>query len=199
MIESKQFQNTICRFIELYGDRTEGVGDEIHAGLAWIDKTKFVLIGGADTATLYPPSWRRVSRLFDLAEQLHRPVLLWDVPFQADTANPTGTLLHRSAAQNSQLHLLKLPVPIIGVFDSLPLQPEFASVDAAILVQQGEAASQPKPSQYPPSPILVKVIDDPSHLKLDILELLNHLSTLPIERLVDQRLNSIRQAVGGVP
>ena len=199
MIESKQFQDTIHRFIELYGDRTEAIGDEIHAGLAWIEKTQLVLIAGGEAATLQPPSWRRASRLFDLAQLFRRPILLWDVPFHVDMTGQTNTLLHRGAAQNSQLHLLKLPVPIIGVFDSLPLQPEFALVDAAILVQQGEAASQPKPSQDPPSPILVKVIDDPSHLKLDILELLNHLSTLPIERLMDQRLNSIRQAVGGVP
>ena len=195
-MNQSKFQNTIHRFIELYGDRTEGIGDEIHAGLAWIDQTKFVLIGGADTTTLHPPSWRRVSRLFDLAEQLHRPVLLWDVPFQADMTNSTETLLHRSAAQNSKLHLLKLPVPIIGVFDKLSHESDFAAVDAAVVVQQGEAVSQPKPSQDHTSPILVKVIDDPSHLKSDILELLRHLSTLPIERLVDQRLNSIRQAVG---
>ena len=40
MIDSKQFQDTVHRFIELYGDRTEGIGDEIHAGLAWIEKTQ---------------------------------------------------------------------------------------------------------------------------------------------------------------
>ena len=190
MNQSKQFQSTIHRFIELFGDRTEGIGDEIHAGLAWIDDTKFVLIGAADTATLHPPSWRRVSRLFDLAEQLQRPVLLWDVPFQADITSPTDTLLHRSAAQNSQLHLLKLPVPIIGVFDRLPLQRGFVAVDAAVDLQREE-------SDYESSSTPVRVVDDPSHLKSDILELLNHLSAVPIERLVDQRLESIRQTVGG--
>ena len=196
MIESKPFQNTIHRFIELYGDRTEGIGDEIHAGLAWIDETKFVLISGVDTTTLHPPSWRRVSRLFDLAEQLQRPVLLWDAPFQADTAHSTDTLLHTSAAQNSLLHLLKLPVPIIGVFDKLPLQPDFATLDAAVLLQQEETVSRPKPSAAENSPILIRVAEDPSHLKSEILELLNHLVSLPIERLLDQRLESVRQAVG---
>ena len=199
MIDSKQFQNTIRRFIELYGDRTEGVGDDIHAGLAWIDETKFVLIGGADTTTLHPPSWRRVSRLFHLAQQLSRPLLLWDVPFQIGMTSPTTLLLHRSAAQNSQLHLLKLPVPIIGVFDRLPLQPNFAGVDAAVLLQQGAADPQPKPSEDEISPILVKVAADPSHFKSDILELLSHLSALPVDRLVNQRLEGIRQAVGGSP
>ena len=198
MIDSKQFQNTIYRFIELYGDRTEGIGDEIHAGLAWIDETKFVLIGGSDTTTLQPPSWRRVSRLFDLAQQLNRPLLLWDVPFQADMTEQTTTLLHRGAAQNSQLHLLKLPVPIIGIFDKFPLEPDAAVVDAAVLLKQGEAAPQPKPSEDETAPILVKVAADSSRLKSDILELLNRLSSLPVERLVNQRLESIRQAVGGV-
>ena len=195
MIDSKQFQDTIHRFIELYGDRTEGTGDEIHAGLAWIDEAKFVLIGGADTPTLQPPSWRRISRLFNLAEQLQRPVLLWDVPFQTDIANPTDTLLHRSAAQNNQLHLLKLPVPIIGVFDEFPLQLDFAVLDAAILSQQGDAVSQPQPSEGETSSTLIKVTDNPSHLKSDILELLNHLAALPVEKLVDQRLEGLRRTV----
>ena len=197
MIDSKQFQNTIHRFIELYGDRIEGIGDEIHAGLAWIDETKFVLIGGGDTTTLQPPSWRRISRLFDLAQQLDRPLLLWDVPFQADMTGQTTTLLHKSAAQNSQLHLLKLPVPIIGVFDKFSREPSLTAVDAAVLLQQGEAAPQPKPSEDETAPILVKIAADPSHLKSDILELLSHLSALPAERLVNQRLEGIRQAVGG--
>ena len=195
MNQSKQFQNTIHRFIELYGDRTEGIGDEIHAGLAWIDETKFVLIGAADTVTLSPPSWRRVSRLFDLAEQLQRPVLLWDVPFQADITNPTDTLLHRSAAQNSQLHLLKLAVPVIGVYDKLPLQPDFAAVDAAVLLQQEEAGLQPKPSETETSSTRIKVTNNPSHLKSDILELLNHLATLSVEKLVHQRLEGLRRTV----
>ena len=195
LMNQSKFQNTIHRFIELYGDRTEGIGDEIHAGLAWIDETKFVLIGGADTTTLHPPSWRRVSRLFDLAKQLNRPLLLWDVPFHTDLTSP-ATLLHRSAAQNSQLHLLKLPVPIIGVFDKLPLQPDIAAVDAAVVLQGEEVSSQPEPSDNENSPILVRIADDSPQLKSDILELLNHLSSLPIERLLDQRLNSIRQAVG---
>ena len=192
MIESKQFQDTIHRFIALYGDRTEGIGDEIHAGLAWIDRTKFVLIGGGDTTPLQPPGWRRISRLLDLAQQLSRPLLLWDAPFQTDITSPTTTLLHRSAAQNSQLQLLKLPVPIIGVFDTLALAPNLAPIDAAVLIQPGETDPQQETS-----PIIVKAVDTPSGLKSGILELLSRLSALPVERLVDQRLNSIRQAVGG--
>ena len=191
MIESKQFQNTIHRFIELYGDRTEGIGEEIHAGLAWIDETKFVLIGASDITTPQPPGWRRISRLLDLAQQLNKPLLLWDPPFQADITSPT-TLLHRSTAQNSQLQLLKLPVPIIAVFEALALESNVAPIDAAVLVQQGEAGPQPETT-----PTLVKVADDPSGLKSNILELLSHLSTRPVEGLVDQRLNSISEVVGG--
>ena len=186
MINTEQFQNTIHRFIELYGDRTEGIGDEIHAGLAWIEKTKFVLIGGADTTPLHPPSWRRISRLFDLAQQLSRPLLLWDVPFQTDRTSPTTTLLHRSAAQNSQLHLLKLPVPIIGVFDKLPLHPEFPPIDAAICLQ---------PSGVETSSTLIKVTNNPAHLKSDILELLSHLSPLPTEKLINQRLAELHRTL----
>ena len=191
MLESKQFQNTIHRFIELYGDRTEGIGDDIHAGLAWVDETKFVLIAGADTPTLQPPSWRRISRMFDLAQQLNKPLLLWDLPFQIDLT-ASNTLLHRSAAQNSQLQLLKLPVPVIGVFDTMALEPDFVPIDATVLLQQRGTDLQQETS-----PTLVKVADDPSGLKSDILELLSRLSTLPVEQLVEQRLNSIGQVVGG--
>ena len=54
MIDSKQFQNTVHRFIELYGDRTEGIGDEIHGGLAWVDDAKFVLIAGGEVLFFDP-------------------------------------------------------------------------------------------------------------------------------------------------
>ena len=190
MIESQQFQDTIHRFIELYGDRTEAMGDEIYAGLAWIEQTKFVLIGGDEDAAFRPATWRRVSRLFDLAQELRRPVLLWDAPFQADMTAPTSSLHHRNAAQNTQRHLLKLTVPIIGVFDKLRLEPDCAPIDAAVLLQ-----SEPQPSADETSPILVKVTEDAAHLKSNILELVSRLSALPGETLVRQRLEVLRQSV----
>ncbi len=199
MIDSIQFQNTIHRFIELYGDRTEGIGDEIHGGLAWVDDAKFILIGGGEPVLFQPPSWRRISRLFSLAEQLRRPILLWDLLFQADIAGPSTTLLHRSAAQNSRLQLMKLPVPVIGVFDTLPLPSDFALVDAAILLGQAEEDPQSTPSDDETASILVRSTTDPSDLKPAILELRNELSALPPEKLVDQRMDTVRQAVGGTP
>ena len=197
MIDSTHFQNTIHRFIELYGDRTEGIGDEIHGGLAWIDDAKFILIGGGKAVVAQPPSWRRISRLLSLAEQLQRPILLWDLLFQADIAGPGATLLHRSAAQNSRLQLMKLPVPVIAVFDRLPLQSDVVSVDAAILLQQEEAAPQPTASHAETAPMLVPVVTDPAHVKSHILERLAELAALPPVKLVDQRMDTIRQAVGG--
>ena len=199
MIDSIQFQTTIDRFIELYGDRTEGIGDEIHAGLAWVDDAKFVLIGGGEPVVFQPPSWRRISRLFGLAEQLQRPILLWDLLFQADIAGPSTTLLHRSSAQNSRLQLMKLPVPVIGVFDTLSLPSDCASIDAAILLQQEEQDSPPTPSDDETASMLVRITTDPSDLKSGILGLLSELSALPPEKLVDQRMDAVRQAVGRTP
>ena len=190
MIDSQHFQDTVHRFIELYGDRTEAMGDEIYAGLAWIDQTKFVLIGGDEDAAFKPATWRRVSRFFDLAQELRRPVLLWDAPFQADMTAPTSSLHHRSAAQNTQRHLLKLTVPVIGVFDKLRLEPDCAPIDAFVLLQ-----SEPQPSADETCPILVKVAEDASHLKSNILELVSRLSALPGETLVHQRLEVLRQSV----
>ena len=193
MIDTEQFQNTVHRFIELYGDRTEAIGDEIHAGLAWIDDTKFVLIGRSEAVVFQPPSWRRISRLFNLAQHLRRPVLLWDILIQADVTGPTTTLLHKRAAQNSRLHLLKLPVPIIGVFDGLVLQPNLAVVDAAVLLESQD--EDPHASAAEASSTLIKVTNDPSDLKSAILELLDHLSTVPAETLIHQRFASLREIV----
>ena len=192
MIDSKRFQDTIHRFIELYGDRIEGIADEIYAGLAWIDETKFVLIGGDEDAALKPPTWRRVSRLFNLARQLRRPVLLWDTPFQANMATPTSSLLARSTAQNTQRHLLKLTVPVIGVFDKLSLASDVSPIDAVLLLPQVGVKAGPLADEM--FPTLIKVSEDTSQLKSDILELLSHLSSLPAETLVQQRLEGIRQS-----
>ena len=190
MIDSQQFQDTVHRFIELYGDRTEAMGDEIYAGLAWIDQTKFVLIGGDEDAAFKPATWRRVLRFFDFAQELRRPVLLWDAPFQADMTAPTSSLHHRSAAQNTQRHLLKLTVPVIGVFNKLRLEPDCAPIDAAVLLQ-----SEGQLSADETCPILVRVAEDASHLKSNILELVSRLSALPGETLVHQRLEVLRQSV----
>ncbi len=192
MIDSTRFQDTVHRFIELYGDRIEGIADEIYAGLAWIDETKFVLIGGDEDAALKPPTWRRVSRLFDLAQQLRRPVLLWDTPFQADMVAPTSSLHARNTAQNTQRHLLKLTVPVIGVFDKLSPASDVIPIDAALLVQQAGVKAEPLADET--FPTVIKVSEDTSQLKSDILELLNHLSSRPAETLVQQRLEGIRQS-----
>lgn len=190
MINSKHFQETVRRFIELYGDRTQGIGDEIHAGLAWIDDAKFVLIGADMDVVLFPPTWRRISRLFNLAEQLRRPVLLWDTPFQADTAAPTSSLHHRLTGHNTQRHLLKLSVPTIGIFDELPLDAEFAPIDAAVLLQS-------EPHDDEASPFLVKVATDTATLKSSVLALVTQLSAVPVDALVQQRMDSLRRSVVG--
>ena len=194
MTDSKAFQDTINRFIELYGDRTEAIGDEIHAGLAWIEDTKFVLIAG-ESVVLQPPSWRRISRLINLAEQLRRPVLLWDLPLQADMAEPTTTLLHKRSAQNSRLQLMKLSVPIISVFEKLPFQSDSAPVDAVLLLQMEAGDAPPQLSKTEPPSTLVKGIDNPAQLKSEALKLFNHLSTVPVETLIHQRFATIRQTV----
>ena len=193
MIDTEQFQNTVHRFIELYGDRTEAIGDEIHAGLAWIDDAKFVLIGRGEAVVFQPPSWRRISRLFDLAQHLRRPVLLWDILIQADVTGPTTTLLHKRSAQSSRLHLLKLPVPIIGVFDRSALQPNLAVLDAAVLLESQDEDSHASAAET--SSTRIRVTDDPSDLKSAILELLDHLATVPAETLIHQRFASLRETV----
>lgn len=200
MSYTEGFQHTIHRFIELYGDRTEGIGDEVYAGLAWIAETKCVLIAGGEAAILQPPSWRRASRLLNLAEQFRRPVLLWDVSFQAGPTGSASTLLNRRTTQNSQLQLLNLPVPIIRVFDRLvetALEPDLAVADATVLLKQKDTDLQPLsiPSGGENLPTLVKVTDSPCRIGSDILALLGHLTTIPVETLVHQRLDGLRWIV----
>jgi hypothetical protein len=201
MTYSTRFQRTIDSFIELHGDRTEGIGDEIRAGFAWIGDTKFVLIAGNEGGVQKPSSWRRLSRLLSLAKQFRRPVLLWDVSAQVASTDFNPTLLNRSTSQNSQLQWLQLPLPIISVWDRLvtgSLESTFAGVDAAVLLKnEGIVDGQHLPisSMGNKLSVQVRVIGNSSDIKSDILELLDQISTTPLETLVQHRINRVRSIV----
>jgi len=194
MAHSELFQQTIDRFIELYGDRTGGHGDAIRGGLAWIQDTKVILLAEGSKLQ-HPSSWRRLSRLLSLAQQLRRPVLLWHQPFQiATTASQRNSLVINNTIQNSKLQLLQLPLPIVSVFDEpswVPLEYELAMVDGAVLVQ-----SQPQANSMSDNlPFILKISNCPSTLKSKILELLNQISAIPVETLVHHRMNRVRKIV----
>lgn len=192
MTNSELFLQTIDRFIELYGDRTGGRGNAIRGGLAWIQDAKVILLAGGSKLQ-HPSSWRRLSRLLSLAQQLRRPVLLWHLPFQiATTASQGSSLVISNTIQNSKLQLLQLPLPIVSVFDEssqVPLESELAMVDGAVLVQ-----SQPKANSMGDNlPSILKISSCPSTLKSKILELLNQISAIPVETLVYHRMDRVRK------
>ena len=192
MSDSERFHHTIDRLIELYGDRTEGIGDEIRAGFAWIQDTRFVLIAGH---AQQPSNWRRVLRLFGLAQQFRRPVLLWDLSLQVAPTDSNSTLLSQNTIQNSQLRLLKLSLPIIRVFDRLArdsLGSDLAMVDAAVLVDAENGNQQHSSiSMGENLPVLVKIRGNSSDIKLHILEALDQISTTPVETLIQHRIDRV--------
>ncbi|MCZ6676556.1 MAG: hypothetical protein O7E52_04825 [Candidatus Poribacteria bacterium] len=196
---SERFQYTIDRFIELYGDRTEGLGNEIRAGFAWLQEIRFVLIAMNEGVVQHPSSWRRLSRLLGLAQHFRRPVLLWNLSLQAAPADSSPTLLDRSTAQNSQLRLMKLPLPIISVFDGEVqrlLASDLAAVDAAVLIQNQSEPQHLSASMNKSLPILVRITDNVLDLKSHILALLDQISTVPPETLVHGRIGRVRRLVG---
>ena len=104
--------------IQLYGDRTGGQGNFEFAGFAELKETKSVLLKGNPLSLEQPTDWRRLLRLINLAQRLEKPILFWNLPIAhaATIKHPTSLALG-TAIQNTKMQLLKLPQPIITVFD----------------------------------------------------------------------------------
>ena len=194
MIYSERFRHTIDRFIELYGDRTEDIGSSIHGGLAWIQGAKVILLAGGGDPILQPSTSRRLSRLLSLAQHFRRPVLLWDLPFQISNA-----LLINSAIQKNRLQLLKLPVPVISVFEKYAppsLESQLAIVDGAVVVERDQPdGGNLSISMGENLPSVVKIKDCDHDIRSEILKFLNQASAIPIEDLVHRRINRVRKIV----
>ncbi len=194
MTTAVEFQHTMDRFIELYGDRTGEIGDAIRGGLAWIEDTKVVLLGGNREAVYHLSDWRRFSRLVGLAQQLRRPVLLWNLSFRTETiAQQDSSLVVHHAFQNSQLQLLKLSYPIIGVFDNyqyrVSLESELATFDGAVLV---ESDNSPLSNERSFSS-RIKIASCQEDAKVKIAHLLNQVSVIPAGVLVSDRIDRIQR------
>ena len=194
MENSQYLQSTIDRFIELYGDRTGEVGDSIRSGFVWIQNTKMILLADSGTSkTHYPGSWRRLSRLVDLAEQLRRPVLLWNFSLEA-AKESQGTLALDvgHVIQNGKQNLLKFPAPIISVFDDTPsgelLEYELAMADGAVVVAPADEVYQ-----YLAISPRIRSACCHSEIVTGILGLLTEISAMPVAELVAGRTNRLRK------
>ena len=184
----------IDRFIELYGDRRGKIGDGIHGGLAWIGNTRLVLLGGNRQSLSQPSDWRRFSRLAGLAQQLGRPVLLWNLCFSTEAiVQHSPSLVVHQTFQDTQLQLLKLVHPIIGVFDihadEVSQESDFAAFDGVVLVESNNSllGSERSFSSH------IKIAHCQGETKVKILHLLDQISVIATDVLVSNRIQRIQR------
>ena len=193
-MDSAGMQRTIGKFIELYGDRTGKMGDGIHGGFAWVRDAKFVLLASRGTDVGNAGDWRRLSRLVGLASHLHRPVLLWDLPLQiAASKLEREPIVINEAIQSGKLRLLKLPLPIISVFEShfpVILESELALVEGAVIVSDKPDIIPAMGNHLAPTSAVKSVTHD---LSETILALLDRASQIAAENFEQRRIERSRQ------
>ena len=183
-----QFSKTI----QLYGDRAGGQGNFDFAGLAELQTMKFVLLIGNPHSLEQPADWRRFLRLLHLAKRLHKPVLLWNLPFTQNTSVEIPISLELGTAiKNSKMQLLKLPQPIISVYDETNNLDDVIQGmrwgDGAIVVkpEKGELLAALNPERQK-----LKIVCKQADIPVQILELLKEVSMIGSKELVANRLAS---------
>lgn len=197
---SKYPQPHFTQAIELYGDRAGSKGKFRFAGFAWIQTTKVILVQGDTQSLDSPADWRRLLRLTTLAHRLKKPVVLWNLPIVhiATTQPPTSLALAR-AIQYTELELLKLPQPIITVFDKFrditTARSELRWNDGVVLLQPPGALLP----EFSTTQQKVKAAHRPEDIAPQILELLQQAAAMPTTQLVANRLQSLHSRKVEVP
>lgn len=185
-----QFSKTI----QLYGDRAGGQGNFDFAGLAELQTMKFVLLIGNLHSLEQPTDWRRFLRLLHLAKRLHKPVLLWNLLLTQNESleNPTSLELG-TAIKNTKVQLLKLPQPIISVYDDVfGLDNEFVRVgwgDGTIIVSSDEEDVLREQIMEGNN---LHIVSKPSKLPKKISDLLDEYSRTNISELIAKRLERVQ-------
>ena len=177
--------------IKLYGDRTGSKGTFRFAGLAWMQDTKVILVQGDAQSLSTAAEWRCFLRLITLAHRLKKPVILWNLPVvHIATVQRRTSLDCAQAIQNAELELLKLPYPIITVFDeaydSTYAYPELIWSDGIVLVTPPDAQFSEHEK--------VKIARYPTDIESAILELLCQAALIPASELIKNRQESLRFA-----
>ena len=179
------------QIIKLYGDRTGSKGTFRFAGLAWMQDTKVILVQGDAQSLSTAAEWRCFLRLITLAHRLKKPVVLWNLPVaHIATVQRRTSLECAQAIQNAELELLKLPYPIITVFDepydSTYAYPELIWNDGIVLVTPPDAQFSEHEK--------VKIARYPADIESAILELLCQAAPIPASELIKNRQESLRLA-----
>lgn len=186
---SKYPQPPFTQAIALSGDRAGSKGMFKFAGLAWISDTKVILVQGDMQSLKTPPEWRQLLRLINLARRLRKPIILWNLPVvHIATKQRKTSLSNTQAIQNTELALLKLPYPIITVFDenydgTYPSSEQIWD-DGIVLV--GAVDTQFSESEK------VKIVQYPTETASTILELLCQAEAIPTSELIANRSASLR-------
>ena len=186
---AKYPQPPFTQAIKLYGDRAGSKGKFRFAGLAWIQDTKVILVQGDARSLNSAAEWRCFLRLTTLARRLKKPVVLWNLPVvHIATVQRRTSLDCAQAIQNAELELLKLPYPIITVFDeaydSTYAYPELIWNDGVVLVA-------PPDTQFSEHE-KVKIAPRPTDIASAILELLCQAEAIPATELIQSRQESLR-------
>ena len=188
---AKYPQPPFTQAIKLYGDRAGSKGTFRFAGLAWIQDTKVILVQGDARSLNDAAEWRCFLRLTTLAHRLKKPVVLWNLPIvHIATVQRRTSLDCAQAIQNAELELLKLPHPIITVFDetydSTYAYPELIWNDGVVLVAPPDAQFSEHEK--------VKIAQRPTDIESAILELLCRVEAVPTAELFINRQESLRLA-----
>ena len=175
--------------IALSGDRTGGKGTFRFAGFAWIYDTKVIYVQGDTQSLKTPQGWRQLLRLINFARRLKKPIILWNLPVvHIATKQRKTSLANTQAIQHVELALLKLPYPIITVFDetchiTYPPQ-ELIWNEGVVLVGS--------PDVQPAESAKVKIVQRPTEIASAILELLCQAEAVSSIELIENRSTSLR-------
>ena len=174
--------------IALSGDRAGNKGMFQFAGFAWIYDTKAILVQGDVQSLKTPPEWRQLLRLVNLARRLRKPIILWNLPVvHIATEQRKTSLANTQAIQNTELALLKLPHPVISVFDenyddAYP-SPERIWSDGVVVV--GSLDTQIAESGK------IKIIQQPTEITSALLDILGQAEAIPTSELIANRRTSL--------
>lgn len=187
----KPFDKTI----QLYGDRSGGQGNFDFAGLAELQTMKVVLLKGNPQSLEQPADWRRFRRMVSLAKRLNKPVLLWNLPFTQNNSidNPISLELV-TAIKDIKIQLLRLPQPIISVYDdSFEGDNEFIGIswgdEIIIVLSDADKVQREKMLQEDN----LSMVGKSSDLAKKISELLDVYSTKNVNELVTRRLDRVQE------
>ena len=179
--------------IQLYGDRAGGQGNFEFAGFAKLKESKVVFLKGNAKSLEQPADWRRFFRLTNLAQRLNKPLLLWNLPLiYIATAQHPISLTLGSAIQNTKMQLLKLPQPIITVFDGNYnwndiIIKELGWADGCVVVKPEKEVLSACPNLEKQN---LNFICEKSDISKQILKLLQELSKINSEELIAHRLEA---------